>query len=223
MLKMGGKLMRNFFVQRIVSNCVFFYFISVIAFFVILFVCESIKPKTCLASKNTFKILPVPKNVFTLFNEVMAIKAEGTAGELLKRTKIDLSPMMKQHPDLKEVFLLLYEDGRIKRKLEYESKGHRIFADITTGQTYLIFKAPTGRIRDNYDVLYIINRLKGHVNPDRIELMCRYILCSPDTHSASELFTEFPELKNFINDENVKNILEERMLDDLQIGGLGTY
>lgn len=215
--------MRNFFVQRIVSNCVFFYFISVIAFFVILFVCESIKPKTCLAAKGTVKIVPVPKNVFTLFGEVMAIKAEGTAGELLKRTKIDLSPMMKQHPDLKEVFLLLYEDGRIKRKLEYESKGHRIFADINAGQTYLIFKVPTGRIRDNYDVLYIINRLKGHVNPDRIELMCRYILCSPDTHSASELFTEFPELKNFINDENVKNILEERMLDDLQIGGLGTY
>lgn len=164
--------------------------------------------------------VPLPKNVFTLFDEAMAVRVRLQAGKVLKNVEIDITPIKDKHPDLNDVALFEYSKGKIQRKVDFRRQGDKIFADLSGGKTYLVTTTQKmGRIWDSYEVLCMLHRYKGRVPPNQIAPICTRILCAPEIFTAGELFTEFSELGKY-KDLIRKEATGGQAFDDLQIGGL---
>jgi len=160
------------------------------------------------------KVVDVPANVFALQEEVIAVKAKGKPGEAKTDVKISLKRLRQKAPGgFDKVTLLEYGAE------EYESIPYRwdgkdsIVANLTGGQTYLIFPQPVVRLADNYRVICKFDIKWEFVRLSKLSFnrdLCPLILCSADFKRADTLFTKFPKLEPF---------RDQLDFGDLEIGG----
>lgn len=155
----------------------------------------------------------VPTDVFTLQDEIVAVRARGRPGQLQKAVEIPLKRLRaKAAGDLEKVTLLHYRRGSVS-EIQHRREEDKVIADLTGGETYLLIAEPTGRFLDTYAVLCSLERnrvLIDRIQPDLYQNICPLILCAPDLMRADELFTRFPQLEP----------LSERLdFGERQIGG----
>jgi TolB protein len=136
------------------------------------------------------KYAKVPDDIFTLQDEIIAVKARGKTGQIKQNVKISLKRLRKVAGEFKEVYLLHYEPGVVNEVI-YRREGDNIVADLVSGDTYLLFAKPEGRLKNTYDVLC---KLRVEVGPRHTERICTLILCPPGFMSTEELFRHVPDL-----------------------------
>lgn len=139
----------------------------------------------------------LPANVFSLQDEVVAVRAGGRVGRVQENVKISLDRLRKVAGDFEEVILLEDRAGEF-REVPYRRRDNDIAADLVGGRTYLIFVKPRLRLADAYHVLC---ELEWHreflvdVKLDFVGDICPLILCPAELRPADKLFEDFPQLE----------------------------
>lgn len=155
----------------------------------------------------------VPSDVFTLLDEVVAIRAQGPNGKKLENVNIPLENLQKKiNYKFDEVKLLHYSKKGFE-KIEHQRKGDFIVADLIGGETYTI-RAVIPQLVDTYKILCMFVNLRPKVNtiPDFWERFCPVVFCSFDTRPATNLYGQIPQLEQYRNDLS---------LEGLKTGGFG--
>jgi hypothetical protein len=156
----------------------------------------------------------VPPTVFTLYDEVMAVSAQGEDGTSFS-AEIALTPLRAKMPGLSEVTLAEYDSGRVT-EIPFTPNDTNIVATVVVPKTYLVFAKPAGRIEDIYFVLCRLNKHRSEIELLRQGLtdsLCKLILCTPESLLGSDAFTAFPELAPLRGTLNI---------DNREIGGWGS-
>jgi hypothetical protein len=168
----------------------------------------------------------LPENLFILFNEAKAFKADGPDGQLIKNYEIDIS-QIKEKPfkmhgvHLAEIYNETSYKGRPDNQLTFSKGGKKISSDLEGGKKYVVIKSQSiGRVANTYDMLCAVDRVRGKLKPESLNPICTQILCSPDFIESSILFEKFSEL-SALKSEMQKGMKQGRSITNLQLGGLG--
>lgn len=164
-------------------------------------------------TRPTVEQVNLPADVFSLRNEVIALRAQGPAGKKFTQ-EISLEPLSKTAGKFEAVFLFHYTEGAVK-ELAHRRDGNKITAELTAGETYLLGARPLGRDRDIYGVLCLLDRQRVYIDqisPSLYGQLCPKILCAPELMRADALFSRIPELKP---------MQDKIHFGDWQIGGWG--
>lgn len=155
----------------------------------------------------------VPNNVFTLFDEAIAFRATGRPGEDMRDSFLPLDALRKRiEGDIDDVYL--YKHGKQGLEpIDFQWKGPDLVANLIGGQTYVVFRVPTGRLLDHYKILCWLEALKPRLTEKRLlDPICLVILCTPELFEAQELFDQFDVLAPFAG---------EFETDGVMLGGWG--
>lgn len=162
-------------------------------------------------STPDLEAIDVPDEIFTLFDEVLAVKAKGKAGETFSGS-IDLTALLRKLKDYESIILVRYTDGRAD-PVRHQMQGNELRALFAAGQTYLVYLFPTARLHETYYVLCRFYEFREKIEllrPGMADNICQYILCAPDMFDVSEVFNQYPELDRFRNELDI---------DGMRIGG----
>ena len=139
----------------------------------------------------------LPADVFTLQDEVFAVKAAARRGDAVKNARIPLDSLDK-FGEYRDLYLLEYNDGKVEI-LSYRREGNAVVADLVGGTTYLVVPELLQFI-STYKVFCVLDRFVARNEPGIIDPICLRILCSADAFAATKLYEEFEELGKYKKD-----------------------
>jgi hypothetical protein len=158
------------------------------------------------------ELVSTPSNIFTLLDEVMAVKCPGKSGKVI----INLDPLRQKIKEFDDVLVLEYKDETVQREISYKWVKMDIEASLVEDTVYLVYVRPKDRIYDIYYVLCVLDVHREDIDrlsPGLIDQICKLILCSAEPLFGRQIFEKFPQIKELQKDMDV---------DDRQIGGWGT-